>query len=73
MSLNDDLKTAEAEVAKIEAEIAALPEVIKGKTESELSEIFHAIRAFFGGKDPEPVAVAMPEVVKADTADNPAV
>jgi predicted nucleic acid-binding Zn-ribbon protein len=60
MSLKDQLDAAKAEVARIEAEMESLPEVIKNKTEEELSDIFHAIRHYFGGQDPAPIPTADP-------------
>lgn len=52
MSLQDDLNLAKAEVTRIEAEIAALPAVIVGKTEAELIGIWQAIDVYFKGNVP---------------------
>jgi hypothetical protein len=58
MSLQNDLDTAKAEVARIESEIAAMPATIVGKTEDELVAIWHAIKSYFKGDVPEhPVVV----------------
>ena len=54
MTLQTDLATAKSEVTRIEAEIAALPETLLGKTEDELvailkkSEIAYDDRYIFG-------------------------
>ncbi len=59
MTLYDELSAAKAEVSRIEAEINNLPSALKGVSKEEMSDIFHAIRRFFGGKDPEPNATAV--------------
>jgi hypothetical protein len=56
MSLQTDLDAAKAEVLRLETEIAALPAEIAGKTENELSIIYHKILAYFKGTVPPPVA-----------------
>ena len=58
MGLQADLEAAKAEVVKIEAEIAALPAYIIGKTEQELADLYHAITAYFNGSVPAPTLVA---------------
>ena len=52
MSLETDLIAAKAEVVRIEAEIAALPAELLGKTETELATLYHAVLAFFKGTPP---------------------
>lgn len=72
MSLQDDLTAARAEVAKIEAEIAALPETVAGKTEDELVAIWHAIKAYFKGDVPEQPVAAVVDANASDAIDLPA-
>lgn len=52
MSLADDLAIARAEVARIESEIASLPDEVAGKSEEEMAVIFHSIAHFFKGTVP---------------------
>jgi len=60
MSLQTDLEAAKAEVTRIEAEIAALPSELIGKTEIELASLYHAVLAFFKGTPPPVPEVAVP-------------
>jgi len=68
MSLQTELSEAKAEVAKIEAEIDALPAEIKNKAEWEIAALYHAIAKFFGGHDavPAPVAEVAAALSEAD-------
>jgi Flp pilus assembly pilin Flp len=52
MSLQTELEAAKAEVTRLEAEVAALPAAIVGKTEAELSALWHAIGNYFKGSVP---------------------
>jgi len=52
MSITSELEAAKLEVAKLEAELAALPEGFITKSEAELASIYHAITAFFRGNVP---------------------
>jgi hypothetical protein len=49
MSIQSELNTAKAEVARLEVELAALPPAIISKTEAELKADYAAIVAFFRG------------------------
>ena len=61
MSLQTELARAKAEVSTLESEIAAMPAAILGKTEAELSIIYHAIADFFGGHEAVPPVDKAPE------------
>jgi len=69
MSLSTDLEAAKAEVTRIEAEIAALPSELLGKTEIELASLYHAVLAFFKGTPPPvPSVVVEAQTETTDTA-----
>jgi hypothetical protein len=72
MNLQDELNAARAEVIRLEAEVAALPGIIAGKTESELVQVYHAIVSFFRGSVPAPAVVEVAAVDAKPVIELPA-